>query len=133
MEKVIFIKSLDDAELYDLLPSFSKKALDYIYNEILDNKAIIADIGSGTGRLTKEFLKRGNFVYAVEPDRYMKTVCDRKYSELSNYNSIVGFAENTNLEDKSVDFLVVSQALHRFDLDKFREELKRILKNEKKF
>ena len=40
------------------------------------NKSIIADIGSGTGILTKIFIENGNNVYAVEPNDNMRDKAD---------------------------------------------------------
>jgi ubiquinone/menaquinone biosynthesis C-methylase UbiE len=40
-----------------------------------------------------------------------------------------GTAENTNLENKSIDFVVAAQAFHWFDKTKTRKEFKRILRD----
>lgn len=43
---------------------------------------------------------------------------------------IVAPAENTDLEKDSIDLITVAQALHWFDLDRFTEEVDRVLKNQ---
>ena len=53
-------------------PSYPKELLDYLYSETgLTRETAIADIGSGTGILTRLLLSRGNAVYAVEPNADM--------------------------------------------------------------
>jgi SAM-dependent methyltransferase len=47
---------------------------------------------------------------------------------LFDYYSVDGTAENTTLKDGIADFVTVAQALHWFDIEKFRAECKRILK-----
>ena len=131
MNKIVYVAGEEDAKLWDVMPDFSQDATKYIYENLITKKSVIADIGSGTGRLSKEFLKNGNQVYCIEPDIYMKSICDKKYGNLHNYKSVVGYAENTTLEDHSIDLITVAQALHRIDVSKFREEAKRILKNMK--
>ena len=61
------------AESYNIgRPNYPKSFFDYLYGDIdLSDKAIILDAGAGTGKVTKEFLKRGNSVYAIEPDKDM--------------------------------------------------------------
>jgi SAM-dependent methyltransferase len=49
-------------------------------------------------------------------------------ADFPNFKSVDGTAENTNLPDNSVDFVVAAQAFHWFDREKTRAELKRILR-----
>ena len=53
---------------------------------ILNNKSIIADIGSGTGISTELFLKQGSVVYGVEPNKEMRQAAERLLKEYENYN-----------------------------------------------
>ncbi|HTR64519.1 MAG TPA: hypothetical protein VMH85_02015, partial [Terriglobales bacterium] len=39
--------------------------------------SVIADIGSGTGKLSELFLENGNRVFAVEPNLEMRTAAER--------------------------------------------------------
>ncbi len=53
----------------------------------------------------------------------------RKISaNIKNFYSINAGAENTTLEDKSVDFITAAQAFHWFDVESFRKEAQRIIK-----
>jgi ubiquinone/menaquinone biosynthesis C-methylase UbiE len=92
------------------------------------NKSIVADIGSGTGKLTKLFLENGNIVYAVEPNDDMRNMADALLGDYKNYISINGSAENTKLPVETMDFVIVGTAFHWFDAPKAIAEFKRILK-----
>ena len=61
----------------------------------------------------------------------MKKICDDKFSKFSNYKSYLGNSYDTLLDDNSMDYIVVGQALHLFDLGEFKKEANRILKNNK--
>ena len=60
MEKessIIFTETTEGARTYDLMPRYSREGIRYIYWAIFNNQPkIIADIGSGTGRLTAQLL-----------------------------------------------------------------------------
>jgi SAM-dependent methyltransferase len=89
---------------------------------------VIADIGSGTGLLTKLFLENGNRVLGVEPNAEMRAAGEEFLGSYKNFTSIAGSAENTTLPDNSVDFVAAAQAFHWFDLEPTRREFLRILK-----
>lgn len=124
-----FVKNFEDAKLYDLMPPISAELLNYLFKNVIRENDILADIGCGTGRLTKELLKNGNIVYAVDPDEDMLDLCKSNLHKNKNIIFVNGSDNKTNLEDKSVDFILVSQSLHRFDLESFKKECNRILKN----
>jgi SAM-dependent methyltransferase len=88
----------------------------------------VADIGSGTGILTELFLKNGNRVFGVEPNREMREAGERLLKDYANFVSVCGSAEATTLAPHSVDFVAAGQAFHWFDRAKSREEFYRILK-----
>ncbi len=94
----------------------------------LTSTSLIADIGSGTGFLTRLFLQNGNPVFAVEPNPDMRAACEDLLGEFPGLHSVAGRAEATTLEDHSVDFVVTGQAFHWFDLPAARSEFARILK-----
>ena len=110
-------------------PTYPKEFIDYI-NSIdgLDDKSIIADIGSGTGILSKQLLGIGKSIIAVEPNADMRRFAESILGNFENFISVNATAENTTLCDRSVDLITVAQAFHWFDKDKFKEECKRILK-----
>ncbi len=88
----------------------------------LTPNAKIADIGSGTGILSKLFLDNGNTVFAVEPNQPMRTAAEHWLINDSNFQSIDGQAENTTLESHSIDIISVGQAFHWFDRIRAKSE-----------
>jgi Methylase involved in ubiquinone/menaquinone biosynthesis len=114
-------------------PSYPLEFMDYLYKKaILSKDSKIADIGSGTGLLTKCLLEQNSTVYAVEPNDDMRRVAERELQQFNRFHSIYGTAENTTLGDKSIDCITVGQAFHWFDKGLFRNECRRILKTEGK-
>jgi SAM-dependent methyltransferase len=89
---------------------------------------VIADIGSGTGKLSEIFLRNGNCVFGVEPNPGMRKAAEGILKGNRRFQSIVGSAESTSLSTNSVDFITAGQAFHWFDRQKARSEFSRILK-----
>ena len=92
----------------------------------LTKHSVIADIGSGTGKLAELFLKTGCHVFGVEPNKEMREAGERM--EFSNFTSVNGSAEETTLPPHRIDFVTAGQAFHWFDHDRCRAEFVRILK-----
>lgn len=90
--------------------------------------AVIGDIGSGTGILAELFLKQGNPVYGVEPNKEMREAGESYLSQYPHFTSVNGTAEATTLPDQSVDFVTAGQAFHWFDGEKCKTEFARILR-----
>ncbi len=100
-------------------------------NKILEfapHDAVFADIGAGTGKLTKELAQCGVNVYAVEPNADMRSQLAITLKEYPNVKILNGTGENTEIPDKSVDVVTVAHALHWFDIEAFRRECCRILR-----
>jgi SAM-dependent methyltransferase len=110
-------------------PSYPLKIIDFLKeNNILEEGNVIADIGSGTGILTKIFLDNGNVVYGIEPNKDMRAAAERFLHKYTKFSSFEGSAESTGLENNSVNLIIAGQAFHWFDVEKARKEFKRILK-----
>jgi SAM-dependent methyltransferase len=90
--------------------------------------AVIADIGAGTGLLSELFLRLGNRVYGVEPNREMREAGERLLAHYPHFHSVDGTAEVTTLPDQSIDFVTAGQAFHWFDQARARLEFLRILR-----
>jgi SAM-dependent methyltransferase len=118
------------AQIYaEYRPSYPTEFIDYLYNDVGFNKnSCIADIGSGTGILSKLLLERGSVVYCVEPNKDMRKLAKKYLSDAIGSISINATAEKTELTDKSIDFVTVAQAFHWFNSDMFKKECQRILK-----
>jgi len=94
----------------------------------LAGTSVVADIGSGTGILTELFLRNGNPILVVEPNRDMREAAEGLLGRYSNFTSISGTAEASALKDQSVNFIAAGQAFHWFDHEQSRREFLRILK-----
>jgi SAM-dependent methyltransferase len=119
------------AEVYaKYRPSYPREIIGILGAQIHFTKdKIVADIGSGTGILSKVFLDNGNFVYGIEPNNEMRSFAERDLtSRYSKFVSLNRLAENTGLPDSSIDLVTAGQALHWFDRDKARKEFSRILR-----
>lgn len=92
---------------------------------------IVADIGAGTGILTKSFLDAGCTVYAVEPNNDMFAELKKNLSRYQDARLLQATAEKTDIPALSCDAVVVGTAFHWFDKDQFRAECQRILKSNK--
>ena len=110
-------------------PGYPSAVIDTLASECgLTEKSIVADIGSGTGILSELFLKHGNPVFGVEPNREMREASERLLKQHPNFTSVNGTAEATTLANGSVDFITAGQAFHWFDRNQARREFARILK-----
>ena len=81
----------------------------------LSPTAVVGDVGSGTGILAEVFLKNGNTVYGVEPNREMREAAERLLAGHPSFRSVDGTAEATGLADDSVDLVTAGQAFHWFE------------------
>ncbi len=109
-------------------PQYPQEVIETLRKECqLTSSSLVADIGAGTGALTKLFLQNGNQVFAVEPNREMREGAECLLQDYPGFRSIEGRAEATNMADQSVDFVAVGQAFHWFDCQAARREFLRIL------
>ena len=110
-------------------PSYPLEIIDFLKEKkILADDSVIADIGSGTGILTKIFLDNGNQVYGVEPNKDMREAAEKNLQGFTNFTSLEGSAESTGLEENCIDLITAGQAFHWFDVEEAKREFKRILK-----
>jgi len=94
----------------------------------LQPRWVVADVGSGTGKLTTLFLSNGNVVHAIEPNADMRKAAEIRLSGDPRFMSIDARAEATGLPSGSVDLVAAGQAFHWFDVERAREEFHRILR-----
>ena len=112
-------------------PGYPEQIISLLENKIgFDQSSDIADVGCGTGRLSRLFLNNGNLVFGVEPNEEMRLMADKLLSKFINFISVDGTAEETRLATNSVDMITVGQAFHWFDLKKTKKEFKRILRKD---
>ncbi len=94
----------------------------------LNQDAIVADVGSGTGFLSELFLQNGNRVLGIEPNPEMRAAGEKLLAEYANFTSIDATAEATTLPNSGVDFVTAGQSFHWFDRAVAQQEFRRILK-----
>ena len=109
------------AETYDRVrPPYSRVLLDRAEELLeLDDQARVLDLGAGTGRVTRELVRRFEHVVAIEPDERMRAL---------HGEAIAGSAEAIPLEDASVDAVFVGEAFHWFDPEAAIPEIARVLR-----
>lgn len=108
-------------------PNYAKTLIEKLKTYNLNNESTVADIGCGTGIFTRQLLEIGAKVYGVEINAEMRSKAEANLAVFHNFVSVNACAENTNLDDDSVDFITCAQSFHWFDKKKFKAECKRIL------
>ncbi len=112
-------------------PHYPSEMLNLFRDEMnLQKSSVIADIGSGTGISAKLFLENGNKVFGIEPNELMRQASLEYLSNFPDFKVVNGTAENTTLDDKSLDLIVAAQAFHWFDNAKTLNEFRRILRKD---
>lgn len=110
-------------------PSYPPEALDLLERECgLTRGSCVADVGAGTGILSKLLLERGARVWAVEPNADMLAAARNALANNPGFAAIAAPAEATGLPAHSVDLVVAAQAFHWFDRARARTEFARILR-----
>ena len=121
------------ATIYDKFrPQYAPEFYEYISTHLgIGNSHIFADVGSGTGLFCEYFIHSGSTVFAIEPNKDMRIFAQNKFKYFSNFHSMEGDDSNIKLNNNSVDVVTVAQAFHYFDVQNFRNECIRILKDSK--
>ncbi len=106
---------------------YSIEAIQYIHSSAqISQESVIADMGAGTGILTKHFIDIAGKVYAVEPDENMLSILKHNFSCVIPVHR---FAHDIpEIDNKSVDVIIAAQSLHWFDFGKTILEFNRIAK-----
>lgn len=91
------------------------------------NISVIADIGAGTGQLSRMFVDEVPKIFVIEPDESMRVVANEILSEFKNVQLINATGEKTTLPDDCVDVILIGNAIHRMKPEAILE-FQRILK-----
>jgi len=111
-------------------PQYPTAVLDCLRAECgLTPESVIADVGSGTGLLSKLFLENRNPVFGVEPNDEMRAAGEKYLADYPRFTSVVGTAASTTLPSRSVDFVTAGQAAHWFHAEAAFVEFRRILRS----
>lgn len=118
------------AQAYDLSrPDYPAEALACIRRECgLAHGALAADVGAGTGKLTRMLLAEGYDVCAVEPNAAMLEALRARLGGHPGLRIVAAPAEATTLPDRSIDVITAAQAFHWFDRAACKLEFTRILR-----
>lgn len=103
-------------------PCYPDAAVDWL---VASAARRVADVGAGTGKLTRALLARGLQVAAVEPDPDMLAVLTRLHPGAEPH---LGAAHALPLPDASVDAVLVADAWHWFPHDQAVAEVRRVLR-----
>lgn len=118
------------ADIYEQgRPEYSSELVDDLYTKYgFSQSSVIADIGTGTGKFAGQLLKMGSAVIGIEPNDDMRHKAQIILGNCGKFTLVDGDANDTTLQDESVDFITSAQAFHWFDPRGFRKECRRIMK-----
>ncbi len=112
-------------------PGYPADAVEWLRAELgLRPGRTVADVGAGTGKLTRELVPSGAEVLAIEPVPGMRVVLARVVPEA---RVLDGTAEAMPVADRSVDAITVAQAFHWFDVPRALVEFHRVLRRGGRF
>lgn len=110
-------------------PSYPPSVIDTLRDDYgLSSQSVVADVGSGTGILTRLLLPVAGRVYAVEPNQAMRQEAEHALAGHDNFVSIDARSEATTLAAASVDFITAAQAFHWFEPVATKVEFQRVLR-----
>ncbi|WP_158237621.1 class I SAM-dependent methyltransferase [Bradyrhizobium forestalis] len=87
----------------------------------------VADVGAGTGLLTRELAARAFAGTAIEPNDTMRQEGIRHSESGFPFRWLHGSGEATGLADQSIDWLLMGNAFHWTDMDAALREFRRVL------
>lgn len=112
-------------DTYDAIrPGYPDEAVHWALGEP-DAPLVVADVGAGTGKLSRVVAGLGHTVIAVEPDAAMLA---RLREHLPDVDARSGDAEDPPLDDLEVDAFVAGQAWHWFDPQRMGAVLERVVR-----
>lgn len=114
------------ASQYDRFrPTYAREAVRWLSEGATREVREVADVGAGTGALTRVLLECGYEVTSVEPDESM---LDQLRAGAPRAVGVVGSAEALPLANASVDAITVGQAWHWFEPEAAAREFTRVVR-----
>jgi SAM-dependent methyltransferase len=111
------------AEDYDRFrPEPPSAAIEWI---LPGDAKVIAEIGAGTGALTRRLVDRVDAVYAIEPDPRMRAVLEER---VPGVHALEGRGEDIPLDDGSVDAVLAASSWHWVNQAEGFVEVARVLR-----
>lgn len=108
-------------------PTYPAEAVEWMLAPArrVEHSLRVADVGAGTGKLTRTIVETGAEVVAVDPDAAMLASLREN---VAGVPAFVGTAEELPLPDGAVDAVVLGQAWHWVDPDAGAREIARVLR-----
>lgn len=116
------------ADVYEgARPRYPTDAVQWMLEPVLTSGRAprVADVGAGTGKLTRSILASGCDAVAVDPDPAM---LDALRTAVPGVPAYLGTAESLPLEDSSVDAVLLGQAWHWVEPEAASREIGRVLR-----
>lgn len=108
-------------------PDYPREAVDWMLAPVRqhDRGLRVADVGAGTGKLTRTIVEAGADVVAIDPDSSMLAELRQHVHGVPTF---VGTAERMPLPDASLDAVLLGQAWHWVDVAAASAESGRVLR-----
>jgi len=108
-------------------PDYPREAVDWMLQPVREHgRALrVADVGAGTGKLTRTIVEAGAEVVAIDPDADMLASLRENVHGVPTF---VGTAERMPLPEASVDAVLLGQAWHWVDVAAASTEVGRVLR-----
>ncbi|HEX5728833.1 class I SAM-dependent methyltransferase [Microbacterium sp.] len=109
-------------------PDYPIQAVDWMLQPVVggERSLRVADVGAGTGKLTRAVVELGAEVVAIDPDAKMLAALREHVHGVPTF---VGSAESLPLPDASVDAVLLGQAWHWVDPAAGSAEVGRVLRS----
>ena len=133
-----FYESAEIAEYYfkyrqNYTPEVAQRVMTFYNNQqqlqthLPTKLDLMVDVGCGSGQSTNIFQPyfKNILGFDISAEQIKQAKLQNKFD---NIDYMEGSAENIPVKDKSVDLIVAGTAAHWFDLEKFFDEVKRVLK-----
>ena len=105
-------------------PRYPQKLFDYL-GSITPSRQLAWDCGTGSGQAA--FGLASVFDRVIATDASEKQIANAESHQKVEYR--VAASEDGGIESETLDLVMVAQALHWFDLDRFYAEVRRVLKH----
>ena len=104
-------------------PRYSREMFQYL-GSVAPDRQLAWDCGTGNGQAAVGLASVFDRVIATDASE--KQIANAESHQMVEYR--VAPAENSGIGSKTIDLIMVAQALHWFDLDRFYAEARRVLK-----
>jgi len=111
------------ADYAKFLPRYPRELFEYLGN-IAPSRQLAWDCGTGNGQASAGLATAFDRVIATDASE--KQIANAQPHERVEYRTAP--AESSGIASETVDLIMVAQALHWFDLDRFYDEVRRVLK-----